>query len=194
VVTSRGSRAGLVARAGGRRSPVDVPTPDEAHALLARWVTAEPDVIAELARLCGYLPLALRIAAAKLSGGEPVAEYTARLAAGNRLAALDVGDDDQAAVRVAFDLSYRALPVPVQRRLRLLGLIPGPDVTPDAAGALAGVPAAEADPLLRQLAAAHLLEPTGPGRYTFHDLLRLYAASLVGDRSGPAGVASRAGF
>jgi DNA-binding SARP family transcriptional activator len=180
LITSRETLADL-AGDGARRFTLGVLAPDDAQALLARIlgaerVAAEPAATAELARLCAYLPLALRIAAANLAESETIAGYCARLAEGNRLGALQVDGDETAAVRAAFDLSYVALPLPAQRLFRLLGLVPGPDLTLEAAAALADIGTDDADPLLDRLATAHLIDRSAPGRYAFHDLLRLYAA------------------
>ncbi len=179
LVTSRDHLSGLAA--SGIR--LDVLAPDESLALLTTVlgddrVGAEPAASAELARLCAHLPLALRIAAANLAGApaQRVAEYVDELRADNRLAALAVDGDQRAAVRAAFDLSYAALPPPARRLFRLLGLVPGPDLTPAASAALAGVPAHDARELLERLARAHLIDRRDAGRYTIHDLLRLYAA------------------
>jgi tetratricopeptide (TPR) repeat protein len=62
---------------------------------------------------------------------------------------------------------------------RLLGLHPGPDTTAAAAASLAGLDPGHARRLLRELTHAHLLTEHSPGRYTFHDLLRAYAAELA---------------
>jgi DNA-binding SARP family transcriptional activator/tetratricopeptide (TPR) repeat protein len=182
LVTSRDRLSGLVARDGARRLTLDVLAPAEAHELLARilgqeQVQAEPEATAELARVCGFLPLALRIAAANLldQPGQPIASYVTRLRAGDRLAELAVDGDPQAAVGMAFDASYAALDRAAQRLFGLLGLVPGPDVTAGAAATLAGATLRQAERLLERLAGAHLLEPRGGGRYGFHDLLRLYA-------------------
>jgi tetratricopeptide (TPR) repeat protein len=183
VVTSRDQLAGLVAREGARRVALDVLTPAEARALLARIlgdqrVRVEPAVAAELARACGHLPLALRIAAANLTGHprRGIGEYLAELGDGGRLAAVEVAGDEQTAVRAAFGLSYAALPAEACRLFRLLGLVPGQDFTPAAAAALAGLKPVRARAVLERLAAAHLVASPGPGRFAFHDLLRLYAA------------------
>jgi DNA-binding SARP family transcriptional activator len=193
VVTSRDRLAGLVAREGARRLTLDVLDPDEADTLLGRILgddrlRAEPDAAAELARICAYLPLALRIAAANLTDqpGHSIASFVAELAEGNRLAALQVDSDQQTAVRAAFDLSYTALDQDAQQLFRLLGLIPGPDVTADAAAALAGTTPRQARSRLGTLASAHLLDQHRPGRFAFHDLLRLYAAERVHDLESPA--------
>ena len=182
VVTSRDRLTGLVASHGAQRLTLDVLPPDEAVELLARTVgaqrvAAEPAAALELAGLCGRLPLALRIAAANLAGqaGQPIAAYAVALGAGDRLAGLEVDGDPQAAVRAAFACSYAALDGHAQRLFRLLGLIPGPEVTAAAAAALARITPHQAARLLGRLAGGHLLEERAPGRYALHDLLRLYA-------------------
>ncbi|MBO0870155.1 MAG: tetratricopeptide repeat protein, partial [Micromonosporaceae bacterium] len=142
------------------------------------------EAIDALARCCGYLPLALRIAAAQLldQPGRPVADLVAELDR-DRLSTLEVAGDEQNAVRVAFDLSYAALPADARRVFRLLGLVPGPDVTAEAVAALAGIGQRQAQRLLDRLAANHLAAQHATGRYTLHDLLRQYAAdrALVED-------------
>jgi DNA-binding SARP family transcriptional activator len=186
LVTSRDRLSGLVALDGASRLELPVLRADDAVTLLSRLVGAttgqsstDPAGVAELARQCGYLPLALRIAAANLADDphQTIAHYTADLAS-RRLAALQVDGDDQAAVRAAFDRSYAALPPTARRLFRLLGLLPGSDVDPPAAAALAG---ADADPAV--LVAAHLVEEDA-GRYGMHDLLRMYAAERAEAEEG----------
>jgi DNA-binding SARP family transcriptional activator len=154
-----------------------LPEPD-AVALLAKLVgrervDAEPAMAARIVALCGRLPLAVRIAGARLRSRPtwPLAAIAARLGdQRRRLNELAVGD---LAVRSSFLLSYRALGAPSDRTFRLLGLLHGPDVAPEVVAALTGSPAAETD--LERLADAQLLETPAPGRYRFHDLLRLFA-------------------
>jgi DNA-binding SARP family transcriptional activator/tetratricopeptide (TPR) repeat protein len=191
VVTSRDQLAGLIALDGARRLTLDVLTPDESAALLGRIlgedrVGAEPGAVAELARLCAYLPLALRIAAANLTGrpNHTIAGYTAELRTNDRLSALHVPGDEQAAVRATFDLSYTALPEAPRRLFRLLGLVPGPDVTVEAAAVLADATPEEAARLLARLAGGHLIDQHVPGRFACHDLLRLYAAERARQEDG----------
>ena len=106
LVSSRDRLLGLVARDGARRLTLDLLSPAEARELLARIlgpdrVAAEDAATAELAWMCGLLPLALRIAAANLldQPGRGIADYLAELTETSRLAGLAVDDDPEAAVR-----------------------------------------------------------------------------------------------
>jgi DNA-binding SARP family transcriptional activator len=183
LITSRDHLTGLVAREGARHVALDVLAPDEALALLdriagTRRVPAEPAAAADLVRACAYLPLAVRIAAANLAitPHATIAGYLARLRGGDPFGALAADGDRQVAVRAAFELSYAALPASARRLFRLSGLVPGPDVTAEAAGALAGISTDQAAAMFVRLAGAHLVEPGVDGRYACHDLLRAYAA------------------
>lgn len=191
LITSRVDLRGLAALDGARRLVLDVLTADEAVNLLTTTIgdersTTEADHVAQLAKLCGYLPLALRIAAAHLAGhvSQTVGGYLAQLAEGDRLSQLGIEHDQQAAVRASFDLSYQTLPADAARLFRLLGLVPGPDFAPAAAAALAGMPEDQTTRLLDGLASAHLIERLTPGRFQFHDLIRLYAAERAKDIDG----------
>ena len=182
LVTSRRALGGLVAREGAHHLTLDALAPPEAAALLVRVLGAgrtagRTGAVAELARLCAYLPLALRIAAANLTlrPDLPVADHVAELGAGSRLTGLAVTGDDDSAVRAAFDLSYAALPGPARRLFRLLALPPGTDFTVDDVAALSGADPARAGALTAALVDAHLVVALGGGRHTLHDLLRLYA-------------------
>ncbi len=188
VVTSRDRLTGLVATDGARRLTLDVLVPAEAVALLGRVlgaerVAAEPEAAAELAEVCAFLPLALRIAAADLIGqpGRPIADYAGALRGEDRLAALEVDGDPRAAVRAAFDRSYATLAGDARRLFRQLGIAPGPEVTVPAAAALAATTPERAARLLARLANGHLLEARARGRFGFHDLLRRYALQRAGD-------------
>jgi DNA-binding SARP family transcriptional activator/Tfp pilus assembly protein PilF len=148
----------------------------------AERIAAEPDAAAELARCCGCLPLALRIAGARLAArpGWPVSELAGRLAdRQRRLDELATGD---LAVRACFEVSLTALrdsPDPLDRSAAeafgLLALPDGPDLDALAAARLLDLPPARAERVLERLADAALLQPARPGRYQFHDLLCLYA-------------------
>jgi DNA-binding SARP family transcriptional activator len=183
LVTSRDKLGGLVAREGAAHLTLGVLGAGDAVALLTQLLGddragAEPGEVAVLARMCAYLPLALRIAAANLvtSPGRRVGEHVAELRAENRLGALVVDGDPDHAVRAAFDFSYRRLEPAARVLFRRLGLAPGSDCTADDALALLGDgDRREALRLLRRLAAAHLVDEQTAGRYSSHDLLRLYA-------------------
>ncbi len=192
LVTSRDRLAGLIARDGATSTTVDVLTCAEAHSLLATMLgseclDAEPEAARELTRLCGNLPLALRIASANLATRvhTSIAGYVTRLA-GNRLDDLEVDGDPHTGVRAAFDLSYSALSEPAQYLFRCLGLLPGPDATAATAAALTDSDPASAGRLLDQLSAAHLVEEHLSGRYTMQDLMRTYAAEKARTQESPA--------
>jgi DNA-binding SARP family transcriptional activator/tetratricopeptide (TPR) repeat protein len=184
LVTSRDQLGGLVALDGARRLTLDVLAPNDAVELLGevigtRRVAAEPAAAEQIVRDCGYLPLALRIVAANLHDlpGQRLAAYAGRLAR----------DDGSEPVRGAFELSHASLSEPARRMFRLLGLVPGADVTPDAAAALADMTAAESAEQLAVLAGWHLIDEYTPGRFALHDLLRTYATQLAareGEQSG----------
>jgi DNA-binding SARP family transcriptional activator/DNA polymerase III delta prime subunit len=185
VITSRNE---LKLRATTVR--LDVLRVDEAWKLLARSLgpeaaVAQFDALSELARLCGYLPLALRIALGNLVGAPhaDVASYVDELRGGDRLSALAVDNDDTAAVRRAFDLSYAALTPDAARLFRLAGLVPGPDFSVSGVAALLDTPDDVAGGLLEDLASAHLVQRVGSDRFALHDLLHVYAA----DRAEAAG-------
>jgi len=128
LVTSRDRLDGLAAREGAHRLALDVLTPAESLALAAAVlgrdrVAAEPCATAELAALCGHLPLALRIVAANLAAqpGLSIADQVTALR-GDRLDELAVIGDPDSSVRAAFDLSYRRLAPADQDLFRLLGI------------------------------------------------------------------------
>jgi tetratricopeptide (TPR) repeat protein len=186
VITSRSDLRGLVALNDAKVLKLGVLPLDEAVQLLEKVIgsdraRAEIVAIAELARLCACLPLALRIAGSLLAS-EPhlrVQDLVGQLSTGNRLAELEIADDREAAVKAAFDLSYMALAPDEQQMFRMLGLAPRADFTPQSAGALLGVPSGQALMLLRTLARAHLVEEYAPQRFSQHDLLRLHARDCV---------------
>ncbi|MFF7656863.1 tetratricopeptide repeat protein [Streptomyces sp. NPDC007983] len=196
LVTSRSRLSGLAVRDGARRLTLGVLPEPEAVALL-RAVTAgyrpadDEGQLAELARLCARLPLALRIAAERAASHPHLRldDLIADLRDESSLwDALSTGDDEEAeAIRTVFAWSYRALPEPAARLFRLLGLHPGPELGLRAAAALAGTTSiSRSRQLLDSLVGAHLLEQTAPDRYQFHDLLRAYAIDQAQHEEPPA--------
>ncbi|WNE95556.1 NB-ARC domain-containing protein [Streptomyces luomodiensis] len=138
-------------------------------------VAAQPDEARALVKLCAGLPLAVRVAGARLAA-RPRREITTMVRAlteeRGRLEALAIEGDHN--VRATLDLSYRGLTPEAARLYRLMGLHPGSEFgTPVARAALAS----DAAELLDMLHDANLLVDAGEERYRFHDLVRLHAAS-----------------
>ena len=191
IVTSRNQLAGLAAADGAQLLPLDVLGDDEAADLLAarvgpERVAAEPAATAEIARLCGRLPLALAIAAARAAArpAHPLVALAAELReTSRRLDALDAGEA-AASTRAVLSWSCRHLTSEAARMFRLLGLHPGPDMSVAAAASLAGVPLPQARGSLQELTAASVLAEYSPGRYLLHDLLRCYASELACSADG----------
>ena len=182
LVTSRHRLDGLVALDSARRISLDVLDVEEAVGLLGRIIGAdriatEPQAAIALARADAFLPLALRISAAQLiiEPDRSIADYLDELRERGLLAGLTIPDDEQRAVRTAFDLSYAALKPDARQAFRLLGLVPGPTITARSLAPMAGCTRDQAASLLDQLASAHLVEEVAQGRFGFHDLLREYA-------------------
>jgi DNA-binding SARP family transcriptional activator len=189
LITSRRRLVGLEA---AHILSLDVLPEDTAVALFGGIVgddrpAAEAGAVREVVALCGYLPLAIRIAAARLRTRPAwtVAHLADRLRqAGRPLAELSAGDRSVAA---AFALSYGHLDAAQQRMFRLLGLNPGPDIDVPAAAALAAVTPAEAERLLESLVDDHLLQQPVTGRFRFHDLVRQHAQTTApADEPEPA--------
>jgi tetratricopeptide (TPR) repeat protein/transcriptional regulator with XRE-family HTH domain len=186
LVTSRDALAGLVARDGAVRLDVDVlPTPEAVRllrGLIGTRVDDEPDAAERLARQCGRLPLALRVAA-ELAASRPevaLADLTAELTGlQHRLDVLDTSGDERTTVRSVLSWSCKALSADAARLFRLTGLYPGPSFDRYAAAALTGTTLPEAAQRLNQLTRAHLIQPAAPGRYGLHDLVRSYARELA---------------
>ncbi|MFJ3216380.1 BTAD domain-containing putative transcriptional regulator [Kitasatospora sp. NPDC086801] len=184
VVTSRSRLRDLLVRDGGIPLPLGVLGAEDAAELLARTlgparVAAEPQAAADLAAACDHLPLALRLAAARLATrpGWSLGDLAAELAdeqAG--LATLAGTDRGPVGVTTALDHTYRTLPPAPARLFTLLGLHPGAVIDTATAAALADLPPATTRTLLTRLDAVHLLEETTPGRYARRELVRRYAA------------------
>lgn len=194
LVTSRSRLSGLVARDGAQRVTIDTLTSSEAVSLL-RLVAGtyrdndDPEELAELARLCASLPLALRIAAERAASRPlmPLRDLIRDLRDESGLwDALSADDDEEAdAVRTVFAWSYRALPPNAARLFHMLGLHPGAHFDARAAAALFGSSEREARRLLDVLIGAHLVEQPTPERYQFHDLLRAYSADQARHLESP---------
>jgi DNA-binding SARP family transcriptional activator/tetratricopeptide (TPR) repeat protein len=183
LVTSRSTLGPLD---GARQMSLDLLEPDAAVGLLryavADRVDADPKAAAEVAALCGRLPLALRLAAHRLHD-RPMWSMAALA---DRLRAADPPPVDVAvegrSAATAFSMSYRLLTEPLQRLFRLLGIHPSGAFQAHAAAALADLPVATTRAMLDELVDVHLVRADTPGRYRLHDLLRDFAGSLVGEQ------------
>ncbi|MCW8103450.1 AfsR/SARP family transcriptional regulator [Streptomyces tauricus] len=178
LITSRNS---LTSLDDARHVSLDILGLADARTLFHRIAGAQrvagmSDSVGNVVRLCGYLPLAIRIIAARCRS-YPLTELEKALAAEyERLAEIDDGDRSVAA---AFAISFDGLPAQQQRFFRMLGLHPGQEIGSPAAASLAGLDTAAAGRLLQLLRNANLLEYNGDGRYRFHDLMRSYAKGLA---------------
>ncbi len=185
LVTSRSQCVGLAAAEGARLVVLGLLTEVEAGQLLAARLgpdraAAEPESVAELAELCGRLPLALAITAAQAATrpAVPLGSLATGLRdARARFDALDAGDE-AADIRSAFSWSYRLLAEPAASMFRRLAAHPGPDISEAAAASLAGEEVAAARAALSELARASLVLEHDADRFAMHDLLRAYAAQL----------------
>ncbi|QWF78393.1 AfsR/SARP family transcriptional regulator [Amycolatopsis sp. CA-230715] len=184
------SRRRLPDLSGAHQFDVEVLTDAEAAALLdgivgAPRTAAEPAAAAEILRACGHLPLAIRVAGAKLTHRPAwtLQLFGARLHdEQRRLDELRVGD---LAVRASVALSYEQLPMRAARAFRGLGAL-GPVQFPGwAVSALLGSDGSADSEELDVLIDAHLVETastdaTGNPRYRLHDLLRCFATEQPG--------------
>ncbi|MFS4094267.1 AfsR/SARP family transcriptional regulator [Streptomyces sp. AF1A] len=178
------SRARMVDLAGAHLVDLDVMSPDEALALFTKIVgeervAAEREAALDVVAACGFLPLAIRIAASRLAARRTwtVSVLAAKLAdERRRLDELQAGD---LAVKATFELGYGQLEPAQARAFRLLGLADGPDISLAAAAAVLDLSAEETEDLLESLVDTSLLESAAPGRYRFHDLVRLYARACA---------------
>ncbi|MEV6050195.1 BTAD domain-containing putative transcriptional regulator [Streptomyces sp. NPDC052107] len=178
------SRVRMVDLAGAHLVDLDVMSPDEALALFTKIVgeervAAEREAALDVVAACGFLPLAIRIAASRLAARRTwtVSVLAAKLAdERRRLDELQAGD---LAVKATFELGYGQLEPAQARAFRLLGLADGPDISLAAAAAVLDLPVEETEDLLESLVDTSLLESAAPGRYRFHDLVRLYARACA---------------
>ncbi|MFJ5779024.1 AfsR/SARP family transcriptional regulator [Streptomyces sp. NPDC093094] len=189
------SRRRLEALTGARPLTLDILSEDEAVRLLLarsgrRDITSHDPALVRLAGMCGHLPLALHLVAARLRHRPQwtPADLAEDLAsAASRPAALAA---ENVSVAAAFDLSCRSLSEAARTLLRLVGLLPGTDLDPFAAAALYGCDLATARRLLDELCDQHLLDEPSPRRFQTHDLVREYAQALSRDGDPAAGDAA----
>ncbi|WP_329562999.1 ATP-binding protein [Kitasatospora sp. NBC_01266] len=194
VVTSRHRLSGLSVREGARHLTLEVLAEHDAVELL-RTVTADyrsgddPAELAQLARLCARLPLALRIAAERAACrprmllDDLIQDLRDESSLWDALSGED--EEESEAVRSVFAWSYRALPTDAARLFRMLGLHPTGEFSTSAAAALTSASTRQTRRLLDGLAATHLVEQSAADRYRFHDLLRAYAVDQARSEQAP---------
>jgi DNA-binding SARP family transcriptional activator len=186
IVTSRSQLLGLVASDGAQAVRLETLTAQESLEFLARRlgaqrVSAEPGAARDIAELCGHLPLALAVVCARAAvhAHTPLATFAAELRESHgNLDAFETGDPATDA-RSVFSWSYRTLTPPAARMFRLLSLSPAPEVSLPAAASLADLDVRAARSALGELTRAQLWREPVPGRFTAHDLLRVYGGELA---------------
>ncbi|WP_194904630.1 AfsR/SARP family transcriptional regulator, partial [Catenulispora rubra] len=188
LVTSRYKLSGL---AGARRVDLDLMPAPEASRLLeliigADRTAAEPAAVASILESCAGLPLALRIAGARLADRPSwsVQRFATRLA--DRRRRLDELSVPDLAVRASFDLSYVGLRsrrgtagLDADDAFRIATLIPATSFGAAEVAALLGAPEADVEDALEHLVDIHLLAEQDEGCYRYHDLIRSYASELL---------------
>jgi DNA-binding SARP family transcriptional activator/tetratricopeptide (TPR) repeat protein len=176
---------------GAAHLNLDVLPEREAIRLLGRLagsarIAADPGAAQRVARCCAYLPLALRVAGARLAARPhwPVRELADRL--GDAQHRLDELQIDELGVRSTLQVGYEMLRDSANpgdraaaRAFELLGLPEGADLSLPAAAALLDLPEPEAERCLERLVDCQLVAGPAPGRYRLHDLLRLFARELA---------------
>jgi class 3 adenylate cyclase len=179
------SRRHLSALEDATTVSLDILPPQEAAGLLVRLAGRaglDPDdaAVGQITRLCGYLPLAIGMAARQLHhhpAWTPAGRAAELAAARDRL---ELMATENLSVAAAFDLSYADLADGQQRLFRRLGLHPGADIDGYAAAALDGTDLPAARRGLEGLYDQYLLAEPAPGRYRMHDLIREHARALAG--------------
>lgn len=186
LVTSRNTLLGLVTAEGAHAVALGVLDNDDARRLLiarlgGKRMAASPEAVEALITSCAGLPLALAIVSAH-AAVRPHFSIRAIVEdlgdPGDRLDAL-ANEEPATDPRAVFSWSYRALSVAAARLFRLLGLHPGPDISVAAAASLVGAAPGAVRPALMELCRGNLVTEHSPGRFAYHDLLRVYAGELA---------------
>ncbi|WP_433536280.1 AfsR/SARP family transcriptional regulator [Micromonospora sp. CA-249363] len=167
----------------GASQSLPVMSPSEGIDLLAlsvgrERVDAEPEAAVQVVRRCGHLPLAIRLAGARLAHrrGWRLADLAAQMDGAPSVLPHLAGENST--VTGAFATSYEPLPEPSKRVFRFLGLYPGSRLSPPVVAALTGLTVEEARAALDELTDRHLVEDLDSTRYRLHDLMRQYAIEL----------------
>jgi tetratricopeptide (TPR) repeat protein/transcriptional regulator with XRE-family HTH domain len=178
------SRRRLTALTDAAVISLDTLAPQEAAALLTR-LAGRPGfqpgdaAVAEITRLCGYLPLAIGLIASQLRHHPAQTAESLAASLAEATDRMELMRAENLSVAAAFDLSYTDLTESQQRLFRRLGLIPGPSFDAYAVAALDGTSPGEARLRLDELYDQHLITETAPGRFELHDLLREHARIMA---------------
>ncbi|WNF25529.1 tetratricopeptide repeat protein [Streptomyces sp. C11-1] len=191
LLVASGSLIGELALDGARLMPVEPLDQDSGLKVLADrcgtgTVEADPASAERLVELCGGLPVALHVVAARLAADTrlTLAGLVAELAAeSRRLAGMSLGEERS--VSAAFDLAYRELAPEAARLYRLLGWHPGASFDAGVAAVAADLAPGPAADALESLHRAGLLDRTADGRLRFHDLVRLHARERATEEERP---------
>ncbi len=193
IVTSRNRLSALGAGHGARLLTLGMLEPAQAMTLLARVagpdrVARESAAAADIARLCGLLPLALRICGEHLAAHPhlKLSELAERLACEHGRLDVLTTDDGHMAIRASLSLSYRGLTAEVAALFRLLGLHPGTEFSVGSIAAVAGADVAVARGRAQTLSQLHLVDEIEADRYRMHDLIRVYAAERAAEEDTAA--------
>jgi DNA-binding SARP family transcriptional activator/tetratricopeptide (TPR) repeat protein len=176
IVTSRRRHADW---AGTRPKTLDVLPDEDAITMFTR--VAGPDTatdvseVARAVRLCGCLPLAIRVTASRLRDGRATGLSNLLDELSDVQADCDPAGEVSERVLSAFEFSYRGLTAAQRRFFRYLGISPCPDTPAYAAMALTGGTLADTVATLGALQGHHLLRQSSPGRFQFHDLVHAFA-------------------
>ncbi|NRN65935.1 Transcriptional regulator [Kibdelosporangium sp. 4NS15] len=182
IVTSRNRLAGLVAAEGAQAMTLHALSAEEARETLIRRlgrekVEHEAEAVEEIIALCGRLPLALAIVAARAAAYPhfPLSAIIAKLKQAKGTLQGFRDDDGELDVHTAFSWSYRILSTEAARLFRLLSVHIGAETSVGAAASIGGLPVGRAQALLDELTRIRFLTEHEPGRYLAHDLIRTYA-------------------
>ncbi|RBQ20915.1 SARP family transcriptional regulator [Spongiactinospora rosea] len=188
------SRHGLTGLPGAYHIGIDAFAPDESVEMLTKIlgvkrVTAEEGAVTELYQMCDGLPLALRIAGARLASRRTwrIGRLVERLR--NEVRRLDELEHRGWELRSSIGMTYHSLDEAAKRLVRLLALIQAPDVPSWTASALLDIDLMRAEDVLERLVDAHVLESVDYRnarvlRYRFHDLVRVYAREKLAETDG----------
>ncbi|OIJ96315.1 AfsR/SARP family transcriptional regulator [Streptomyces monashensis] len=182
IITSRVRLSGLD---GAHQIDLDVFDDEQSREMIRRIVgrdrvAEDPAATSELLQLCGGLPLALRIAGARLAARPhwPVSKFVRRLS--NEARCLDEFSHNGVELRSSISMTYDGLDSAARLLFRRCALIRSADFPAWIAAALLDTDIVEAEDLLEQLVDARLIDTVHcadqpVSRYRLHSLLRVYA-------------------